>query len=370
MKLRIAFRVDASLEIGTGHVMRCLTLADALRDKNAEVFFLCRPHTGHLIATVRAKGYTTFVLRDPSSNSDSDSKLKHASWLGSTQLDDVAECVEVIKHNKVDLIIVDHYSLDHRWETQLRSKTERLMVIDDLADREHDCDLLLDQNLGRLARDYDDLVSSSTTLFIGPQFALLRPEFALLRPQSLARKTSNPQLKQLLITMGGVDKDNVTGQVLDALKVCGLPASLNVTVIVGAHCPWVEEVQSQSTQMPWQTQVLINADNMAMLMADSDIAIGAAGSTSWERCCLGLPTFQIALSQNQEPIANALSVAGAALTLPRQHIAQVLAHTMSSSTMPHRLKHITNICSAVTQGLGADIVSNHISGSCEDYIAM
>jgi UDP-2,4-diacetamido-2,4,6-trideoxy-beta-L-altropyranose hydrolase len=225
------------------------------------------------------------------------------------------------------------------------------MVIDDLADRAHDCDVLLDQNLGRSAQDYGGLLKHHTTTYIGPQYALLRPEFAQLRSQSLARRVQ-PQLKHLLITMGGVDKDNATSQVLKALTACHLPIDLRISVVMGPHAPCLADVQQQASRMPWPTQVLVGVNAMAQLMSDSDLCIGAAGSTSWERCCMGLPTLLLVLADNQLPGAQALEKAGAALAVGNdQTLSQVFEKHMQSGASV-QLKSWALAAAAVTDGLG------------------
>ncbi|MBI4226428.1 UDP-2,4-diacetamido-2,4,6-trideoxy-beta-L-altropyranose hydrolase, partial [Candidatus Roizmanbacteria bacterium] len=318
--MRFFFRVDASFLIGTGHVMRCLTLADALRKQGANCYFVCRAHIGNLLNLIQQRGYQTYslpVLKDQSHHDKSlhESTLStHSSWLGTDLETDANQTLTAIGERYINWLIVDHYALDIRWEKKIRHMCCRLMVIDDLANRPHDCDLLLDQNLGRSASDYTNLVSPSCELLIGPQYALLRPEFSALRSYSINRRT-NLEFKHLLITMGGIDKDNATNKVLNALRNCILPADLKITVVIGQYAPWLEEVKITAAKMPWSTEVLVNVQNMAKLMADSDLAIGAAGSTSWERNSLGLPTLIIALAENQKAIAKALNVAGAAIEI-------------------------------------------------------
>ena len=250
--MKIAFRVDASLQIGTGHVMRCLTLADALAAQGADCLFICREHQGNLIEHIRNKGYCVHALPVLPSvcasslaiNTVSDEQsLAHSHWLGATQVEDAAACAAILAGVKPDWLIVDHYALDARWELALKSHYRKLMVIDDLADRPHLCDLLLDQTFGRDAEDYHELVPAISRLLCGSRYALLRPEFAALRDYSLQRR-ANPQLRQLLITMGGVDKDNATGQVLEALRGCALPAQCHITVVMGTTAPWLDEVSS------------------------------------------------------------------------------------------------------------------------------
>ena len=302
----ILFRVDASLHIGTGHVMRCLTLAKALKAQAAACLFICRAHEGNLIDYIKAQGFEARPLPFEPSTGDS-----HAGWLGCDWQTDAAQTRAAIGDARFDWLIVDHYALDMGWETEMRPVYEHLMVIDDLADRPHACDLLLDQNLGREAADYHALLKPECTTLLGPEFALLRPEFAEWRAQSLRRRAANPRLKTLLITMGGVDQHNVTGQILTALKGCSLPDDVQIRVIMGPHAPWLAAVRAEAKTMPWPTQVLVGVSNMAELMAGSDLAIGAAGSTSWERCCLGLPTLALVLADNQIEAAQHLEKASA-----------------------------------------------------------
>lgn len=306
--MNITFRTDASLHIGTGHVMRCLTLADALAARGVQCQFICRKHEGHLIDFIRSKGYTAHSLA--LEGHQTEQELPHSHWLGATQAQDSAACAPILAAQAPDWLVVDHYALDARWESSLAPYYRKLMVIDDLADRHHACDLLLDQTFARSAEDYRPLVPSHCQLLCGSAYVLLRPEFAALRPYSLQRR-AQPALRQLLITMGGVDKDNATGQVLQALRHCSLPADCQITVVMGVTAPWLNSVRDQAQTLPWPTTVLVGVNHMAQLMADSDLAIGAAGATSWERCCLGLPTIMLVLAENQEKIAQGLEQAEA-----------------------------------------------------------
>jgi UDP-2,4-diacetamido-2,4,6-trideoxy-beta-L-altropyranose hydrolase len=320
--MKIVFRVDASLQIGTGHVMRCLTLADALRERGAHCTFICRPHAGHLLELIAQRGHLAAALPQLQDQEQGAlvlaSEPAHAAWLGTGWDDDTQDTLRSLDDGVVDWLIVDHYALDHRWEQVLRPRCRRLMVIDDLADRVHDCDVLLDQTLGRHIEDYLSLIPASCQVLCGSCYALLRPEFAAARAYSLGRRRV-PQLRQLLITMGGVDKDNVTGTVLDALRSSSLPTQYQITVVMGATAPWLAQIQHQVQSMPVATQVRAGVTDMARLMADCDLAIGAAGATSWERCCLGLPSIMLILADNQRQVAQSLKQAGAALLVERMH---------------------------------------------------
>jgi len=349
--MKVAFRVDASLQIGTGHVMRCLTLADALAARGVGCQFICRTHEGNLIDFIRSKGHTAHALPIGAALPRSPADPAHASWLGATQAEDAEACAHILAAQRPDWLIVDHYALDARWECALAPHYRTLMVIDDLADRPHACDLLLDQTFGRDAADYRPLVPADCRLLCGSHYALLRPEFPALRPYSLKRR-AQPALRELLITMGGVDKDNATGQVLQALRTCPLPTDCRITVVMGATAPWLDEVKRLAQDMPWPTRVRVGVSDMAQLMADSDLAIGAAGATSWERCCLGMPTMMLVLAENQRKIAEALREAGAAHLVDASQlnnqplIAPEYLELFSLSAMSHA-------AASITDGLGA-----------------
>lgn len=318
-RMKVVFRVDASLQIGSGHVMRCMALAAALREQGAECHFICREHPGNLIDQIRRQGFvvTPLAAGHPDFQpvaQDGRSLPAHASWLGVDWQTDAEAMREVLRSPLPDWLVVDHYALDCPWEQALRTHCTKLMVIDDLADRSHDCDLLLDQNLGREAADYANLVPVACTILAGTRYAILRPEFAALREYSMQRRYP-PRLRQLLITMGGVDPSDATGKILDALQQCPLPKDCRITVVMGLHAPWLAKVQAQATGLPWPCEVKVNVSDMAKLMADSDLAIGAAGGTSWERCALCLPTWLVIIAENQRASAMALVEAEAAVII-------------------------------------------------------
>jgi len=359
--MHFAFRTDASLTIGTGHVMRCLTLADALRERGAVCRFICRDHPGNLIDAIRKRGYGVHILPpcEHPQVPQAESLPRHAAWLGCDWQTDAQRTAFAMADRRHDWLVVDHYALDARWESALRDKANRIFAIDDLGDRPHDADLLLDQNLGRDNADYAGLVPAHCTVLTGPRYALLRPEFATLREYSLQRRRS-PKLKCLLITMGGVDQLNASSKVLEALKTCPLPSDCQITVVMGASAPWLEQVRSLAATMPWTTTVRVNISDMAQVMADSDLAIGAAGATSWERCCLGVPTVVLVLADNQRSIAQALSDAGAALLTEAETFKNQALITPELFKM-RALGAMSEAAAAITDGLGVTRVIENLA---------
>lgn len=323
---KILIRTDASIQIGTGHVMRCLTLADELR--GADVIFVCREFAGNLCGYIEEKGYA--VHRLPVSDApeqDVETNLKHSAWLGADWQADAGQVEEIIKDLDTlpDWLVVDHYALDERWEGYLRPYCKKIMVIDDLADRVHDCDLLLDQNFyDNLERRYDGLVPAWCKKLLGPKYALLRPEFREAR-KNLRKRDGH--VKRIMIFFGGSDPTNETSKALEAVRLLNRP-DIAVDVVVGSANPnkdQINELCAVMMDVTYHCQI----SNMAMIMSDADLFIGAGGSTTWERCCLGLPSLVVTLADNQVGIAKGLEKAGAGIDLGRYENFSVKQYTQA-----------------------------------------
>ncbi len=288
-------RTDASLDLGTGHAMRCLTLADGLRAANARVVFVCRTLPGDLCDFIAGNGYE--VRRLPAERDG-----QTVDW----QQDAVETMAALAGSEPFDWLIVDHYGLDARWEARLRKSTRQLMAIDDLADRPHDCDLLLDQNYYRnMESRYDGLVADDCRRFLGPDYALLRPEFLHARRRLRQRDGC---VRRILILMGGADPQNVTSRVIEAVQM-GDYSHIGVDVVIGAANPHRQQVATLCGRQP-NFRLHVQAANIAALLAEADLGIGAGGATTWERCALGLPTLSMVLAANQEQTTRDLADAG------------------------------------------------------------
>ena len=354
--MKVAFRVDAGLVIGTGHMMRCLTLAQRLRSSGANCIFLARNHLGNLHGLVEEHGFQLLPLGAvdlatlPPISSDS-------QWLGVEPLFDAKDTLKQLSGVTVDWLIVDHYGLGLQWERAVKSTCNRMLIIDDLANRSHAADAILNQNLGKMATDYNYLVPPHCDLMIGPLYAILRSEFAQMRGKSFSSRSQRP-LRNILVTMGGVDLDDASGAVLDAIAALDSPEDLKVTVVLGRTAIWREKVKAQANEMPFHTEVFDDVKQMADLMCQADISIGAAGSTSWERCCMGLPTILLILADNQQAIAEALNYAGAALLIGRsdltENIRRIFAELKSN---PLLLSKMSDAAAKITDGNGADRVA-------------
>lgn len=357
--MTVLFRVDASLLMGSGHVMRCLTLANALKENGAVCEFICREHPGNLIGFIQSQGFQTLNLGEPCTDISAYSSSQYLQWLGATQECDASTCRRALDDHKYDWLIVDHYGIDYRWQELLGSHYKRLAVIDDLASRSHCCDVLLDQTYGRTMSDYQALVPQQCDILTGSQYALLRPDFLSFRQASLERR-KHAGLKRILISLGGVDSSNVTEQVLAGLCGISLPEDSEIVVVMGATAPCLNAVRRRASEMPWRTSVLVNISDMAGQMYAADLAIGAAGSSSWERCCLGLPTLMFVLADNQKFAASLLSSAGAVKVLASdESMAVQLSKSIELALYDHDfLASMTAAASCVTDGTGTGKVAN------------
>jgi UDP-2,4-diacetamido-2,4,6-trideoxy-beta-L-altropyranose hydrolase len=279
--------------------MRCLTLADALTDEGAEIFFASKALQGNFCAYVEQRGYTVFRLPD---DTDSDSLLAPAVGMskmisGKPAFSEDAEQMTSLLRElpSFDWLIVDHYSLDIRWERHLKGSVGRLMVIDDLASRPHDCDLLLDQNFYGASLDpYQDLVAPSCRKLLGTRFVLLRPEFDVPVP---AARRSFDKVERILIFFGASDAQNETLKALQAVALLGR-TDLGIDVVLGANHPFKESIHQYASNEP-AIRCHAHVDRMADLMMAADLYLGAAGTTTWERCRVGLPGAVIAIAENQ-----------------------------------------------------------------------
>ena len=305
---RVVFRVDASKTMGTGHLVRCLTLGSGLKEQGAEVSFITRLNDNYFSQLIEQQGFNLFVLEAQHNDFVDEGYPPHAVWLGEAWDVDAAQTIDVMSsfNSKVNWLVVDHYAIEERWHKSVRPYIDRIMVIDDIADRVHDCDLLLDQNYYQdMALRYANKVPSHCSLLFGPQYALLRKSFERLCKQS---KPRIGPVKKILIFFGGVDSDNLTEISIHALWQLER-RDLSVDVVIGALHPKRDNIRELCCKYDFKCHIQTN--KMAELMSKADLAIGAGGSASWERCCLGLPCLTVAVAKNQIQAAKDLSNSGA-----------------------------------------------------------
>jgi UDP-2,4-diacetamido-2,4,6-trideoxy-beta-L-altropyranose hydrolase len=362
----IVFRCDASLSIGSGHVMRSRTLARELQRRGAVITFLCRRQPGDLISLLEQEFP---VLSLPELPLAADVGLQgrdfYGAWLGCSQEKDAADCLQALAQagiHSASWLVVDHYGLDASWEDQLLAglagtAAPRLLVIDDLADRSHKADLLLDQNFFGTATEtrYAGLVPEHCRQLLGPHYALLGPEYAQLHPLVSPRS----ELLRVLMFFGGVDPDNLTGRALEALLAHEL-AHLAVDVVLGLQSPHRQAVAELVARRP-HTTLHNPLPSLAGLIARADLAIGAGGATTWERACLGLPSLVVAIADNQLPFAVALDqlgqiqLLGDATSVSSEQIRQALVAALQDP-WPRASGH------GLTDGWGAARVATALLG--------
>ncbi|ROV58151.1 UDP-2,4-diacetamido-2,4,6-trideoxy-beta-L-altropyranose hydrolase [Vibrio ponticus] len=310
-------RTDASVFIGSGHVMRCLVLARRLQEQGKKVSFACIPQQGDLIAFIEQRGFQVIrlssVLKPLVPQKDDD----YLSWLQRSVEEDVDDFLSYV--TQVDLVITDHYAIGHEWQTAIQQRLKcKVVAIDDLV-REHSADLIVDQTLGRKSCEY----SSAAKVLAGSQYALLAPRFSQLRERAFSRKKTGNNIR-VLVSMGGADLPNATLRVLTQLV--DLP-NLAITVLLSPRAPHYSEVRRFCC---FYTHITHHdfIEDMASIMLDHDVAIGAPGTTSWERACLGLPSVIIPLADNQREISKQLVKRGAVLLINLEDLEEQSANKL------------------------------------------
>jgi UDP-2,4-diacetamido-2,4,6-trideoxy-beta-L-altropyranose hydrolase len=365
--MKVIFRVDASLAMGTGHVMRCLALATALKKQGASVHFVTRAHSGHLAEVLERDGFNVVLL--PHSAGNQGGGNTYADWLGVSQQEDAAQTIDAIVSLSCDWLIVDHYGLDQVWEEQLKPHTRKLMVIDDLANRMHACDLLLDQNyaVGGEAR-YQSWVPRHCHLLLGPRYALLRPEYAQYRENMVPR---TGEIKRILVYMGGADNINVTSMILFALCATRF-VHLEVDVVIGPNYLFKNEVIRLAKLRP-NTHIHGTRSHLADLMAKADLAVGAGGATTWERICMGLPALVISIAENQAATCEALEFAGLIRYLGDAHKINIFMIEEALSSLLADAMHLQIVgpsLKSLVDGLGVNRVVEALKPSPLEHLTL
>lgn len=368
------FRVDASVRIGTGHVHRCLALASALAARGMACHFVHRLHDGHMADVIRQRGYTVHTLPAPAratAIADGD----YRAWAGATEADDAVSTSTIATTLGASMLVLDHYGYGREWERHLRGAVQSLMVIDDLANREHDCDLLLDQNyFADGAARYEGLVPAACRRLCGPQYALLAPEYANARP---SRHPRQGPVQRVLVFFGGSDLADHTSQTLHVLNEAAF-RHLAVDVVVGPGYAAFDALAAAASAHGHVT-VHRGLPSLLPLMTAADVAIGAGGISVWERCCVGLPAIVTAIAQNQHAPAQALSAAGACILLPdasdaTRHSAAwqaALRETLHALIdHPSRLAELADAAWQMGEGRGTGLAAEMLCPSTHDTMQL
>ena len=292
---RTLFLADAGPEVGGGHVMRCLTLARVLVERGAECAFV---ESRAAAPVLRRFGWPGQTLLAMIGAEDLQGLLTFAAGLA----------------DRFDpqLIVVDHYGVGAEAEAQLRAPGRRVLAIDDLAVRRHDCDLLVDPGFGRRREAYEDLIPAHAAALVGPTYALVRPEFAAARQRALSRRAKHEPVRRALVALGLTDVGAITRRAVAAL----LPqlGDVRLDVAIGAEAA-SREALVRLAHNDRRIHLHVDTDEMASLMADADVAVGAGGSSTWERATVGLPSITVVLADNQRDVAQQMGAAGLSLAL-------------------------------------------------------
>jgi UDP-2,4-diacetamido-2,4,6-trideoxy-beta-L-altropyranose hydrolase len=340
--MRALFRCDASSKIGAGHVVRCLALAEALAHEGWSCSFVCVEDSAVVVPALRQAGHELVLLQRTEAD---DPVALRDRW-----------------PDGYDLLIVDHYELDFGFEAACRGWASRILVLDDLADRKHDCDLLLDSALDSSSNNYASLVPSSCRLLFGPCFAPLRPEFYKARALASQRRAERAGLTGVLLGFGASDTRNLTPPALVAIAQSGL--DVRVDVVIGAGAKNLEEVEALSRNLPLEVRIFSAVNDMVEKMCEVDLAVGGAGSSAWERCCLGLPAIMIVTSKNQKNIAKHLTSASAAdvVSVRRDDLIGALSIAVAGlEAEPARLREMSRRAFALCDGRGAVRVAEAVA---------
>ena len=289
----IAIRVDASQHIGTGHVVRCLTMAEKLKKRSVRVIFICRILLGDWTLFLREKGFETISLSTENELWNSDR--------------DAASTLEGLNKNQIfpDWLIVDHYQIGEDWERKIRSAVAKIMVIDDLANRSHDCDLLLDQNLyPHYASRYAELVPRSCQCLLGPHYLILRDEFRSIDRQAPKPLPSQKISLKILLTFGGSDPLSLTERVLRTLNIISSNyQNFKVRVLLGKSFSRQESLVELIKNLSFSVEILTEITEIMPQFQWADCAISAGGLTTYELAYVGLPSLIIAAVDAQAEVA-------------------------------------------------------------------
>ncbi len=352
--MRVLFRADASTQIGTGHVVRCLALASELRERGCESTFAMRPMQGNLMGEVVAQGHAVIEL-DLSDELDEgdlvELSVTHQRASGRQARDAKQMMALLAGHPRWDWLVVDHYALGAQWQLSLRPVAGHILVIDDLADRALNCDVLLDQNPQHEGR-YRSLVAPQTTQVIGPAFALLRQEFGLAR-ETLQRAPADGRPLRVLVSFGGADPKGVALDAVAALAQCNF-AHGHVVVVAGSRNPHLSAMQAACALRGYQC--ITSTSQMAHLMSTADLCIGAGGTTMIECFVLGLASIVVPIADNQRPGALAARDQGAVVVVdqPAPLRVQAIAAALHELVeQPERLARMSRAAAQLCDGRGA-----------------
>ncbi len=362
--MKIAIRADSSREIGTGHIVRCRTLAQRLKARGADVTFICRDHDGHIAGALEADGFAVHLLpaAEPLPTDELYARLRAVS-----EDQDADETLAALAPGTAWLV-ADHYGFSRAWETRVRIGVGKVLAIDDLG-RSHDADILLDQNYSNApGARYKGRLDETCKQLLGPRFALLQAEYAAHATPTLRRDGA---VARILVFFGGSDPANMTGRAIEALTDPRF-AHIHVDAAAGASNPHADTLKQLAAARPGTT-LHLGLPSLAQLTAQADLALGAGGGAMWERCCLGLPSVVVSIAENQVPASRDLDSAGVITylgpqeTVSVEQIRSALQTLLEDSTRRQSMSEQSRL---LVDGLGAERVCEAILPSGEDKLTM
>jgi len=344
----IVFRVDASNKIGLGHLYRCLNLAKLLKNIGSNVIFICSGDSGYYRRYIDENLYSIEVIDGSRSG-----EFTEYDWV-----DDAHKTTNIINNLEVDLLIVDHYDLDYRWEISVSKLVKKIFVIDDLAQKKHYCDFIL--NHACTAEHYQGLlIKKDATILCGLEYVPINNKFYDVRELALVKRKSTEKIKNILIFMGGADSNNITSIVIDTIKNIESLNLYEIKVLLPITATYFNYIKEKIKSIQVNIDLIPGSDNMAELCLWADLCIGSGGMASWERCVLGLPSIVKSINNNQDMSVSLLEKLGGAITWNNN---QDLCHSINEIRSDAQLWHSLSTNSAkICDGLGLERIIREIT---------
>lgn len=341
MRVQVAVRTDAYFELGMGHLMRCVTLTEQLPINEFNVTYFISDRSKLARSVLDDKDLNVVVL--PSFNIEEDD----ANWI-----------CEYLNRAKIkcDYVIVDHYSLGLKWETILEKNTNKIVVIDDLANRQHNCDYLIDSALNRHDSDYKSLCNPAVELLLGEQYAILKPTILLNRKQALEKRRTTTKIVSILVSFGATDPKNHSQLISNILLGSGFTGEIHIlTTSLNRHLNGLNERYLHEKSVVIHSDI----DYVADLIVKMDLAIGALGGSAIERVALVLPSICLTTEDNQISNAKSLSEVNTVILTTETDIEKNIEHCLLPSFMSQWHKMV-DCCLLFYDGLGVNRLAHQV----------
>lgn len=308
----IAFRVDASDIIGTGHVYRCLNLAYQYKD-NHTIYFICKNHPYHLISKIE-ENYQVFQIKLEQNNNIT---LDMNTWLGENEIQDAEKIIYIIQENQlqIDWLIIDHYAINEKWENKVSPYVKNICVIDDFTNRKHNCNMLINQQITQEEGiiKYKNIINPNCKIYCGNNYLLLHPKY--FKYCSIEKNDEKHFLERINIFMGGADTYNITEKIIDVCYKFNQEQQqenkIIFDIIIGKSNKYYKQIQEKLNKLNYISSenenknvtyfnLYYNLEFIGDLFEKADLCIGAPGSTSYERCLMKVPSLCICIAENQK----------------------------------------------------------------------